>query len=155
MSGSADLDDIDKAIIRELQVDGRAAYSRLAPLVGLSEAAVRQRVNRLQGRGVIQIVAVTDPVSLGYPFQAMLGIKVSSEVDTTAEKISQIGSVDYTVVATGRFDVLAEVVCRDREHLLELSDQIRATDTVSDVEIMTYLRMVQQNRWPSASGWLR
>ncbi|MDG1876972.1 MAG: Lrp/AsnC family transcriptional regulator [Acidimicrobiales bacterium] len=145
MSGSADLDDIDKAIIRELQVDGRAAYSRLAPLVGLSEAAVRQRVNRLQGRGVIQIVAVTDPVSLGYPFQAMLGIKVSSEVDTTAEKISQIGSVDYTVVATGRFDVLAEVVCRDREHLLELSDQIRATDTVSDVEIMTYLRMVQQN----------
>ncbi len=145
MSGSADLDDIDKAIIRELQVDGRAAYSRLAPLVGLSEAAVRQRVNRLQGRGVIQIVAVTDPVSLGYPFQAMLGIKVSSEVDATAEKISQIGSVDYTVVATGRFDVLAEVVCRDREHLLELSDQIRATDTVSDVEIMTYLRMVQQN----------
>ena len=145
MSGSADLDDVDKAIIRELQVDGRAAYSRLAPLVGLSEAAVRQRVNRLQGRGVIQIVAVTDPVSLGYPFQAMLGIKVSSEVDTTAEKISQIGSVDYTVVATGRFDVLAEVVCRDREHLLELSDQIRATDTVSDVEIMTYLRMVQQN----------
>ncbi|MDG1366278.1 MAG: Lrp/AsnC family transcriptional regulator [Acidimicrobiales bacterium] len=145
MSGSADLDDIDKAIIRELQVDGRAAYSRLAPLVGLSEAAVRQRVNRLQGRGVIQIVAVTDPVSLGYPFQAMLGIKVSSEVDTTAEKISQIGSVDYTGVATGRFDVLAEVVCRDREHLLELSDQIRATDTVSDVEIMTYLRMVQQN----------
>ncbi len=145
MSGSADLDDIDKAIIRELQVDGRAAYSRLAPLVGLSEAAVRQRVNRLQGRGVIQIVAVTDPVSLGYPFQAMLGIKVSSEVDTTAEKISQIGSVDYTVVATGRFDVLAEVVCRDREHLLELSDQIRATGTVSDVEIMTYLRMVQQN----------
>ena len=145
MSGSADLDDIDKAIIRELQVDGRAAYSRLAPLVGLSEAAVRQRVNRLQGRGVIQIVAVTDPVSLGYPFQAMLGIKVSSEVDATAEKISQIGSVDYTVVATGRFDVLAEVVCRDREHLLELSDQIRATDTVSDVEVMTYLRMVQQN----------
>ena len=145
MSGTADIDDIDKAIIRELQVDGRAAYSRLAPLVGLSEAAVRQRVNRLQDRGVIQIVAVTDPVSLGYPFQAMLGIKVASAVDATAEKISQIDSVDYTVVTTGRFDVLAEVVCRDREHLLELSDQIRDADTVSDVEIMTYLRMVQQN----------
>ncbi len=142
---SVHLDEIDKAIIRELQVDGRAAYSRLAPLVGLSEAAVRQRVNRLQDRGVIQIVAVTDPVSLGYPFQAMLGIKVSCAADTTAEKISQIDSVDYTVVATGRFDVLAEVVCRDREHLLEVSDQVRDTDGVSDVEIMTYLRMVQQN----------
>lgn len=140
-----ELDDIDKAIIGELQIDGRAAYSRLAPLVGLSEAAVRQRVNRLQSRGVIQIVAVTDPISLGYPFQAMLGIKVGHAVDATAEKISQIGSVDYTVVATGRFDVLAEVVCRDPEHLLEVSDQVRDLEGVSDVEVMTYLRMVQQN----------
>ena len=145
MSARPDLDDVDKAIIRELQVDGRAAYSRLAPLVGLSEAAVRQRVNRLQSRGVIQIVAVTDPVSLGFPVQAMLGVKISRAVDTTAEKISQIDSVDYTVITTGRFDVLAEVVCRDSDHLLELSNQIRDVDGVHDVEVMTYLRMVQQN----------
>ena len=145
MSARPDLDDVDKAIIRELQVDGRAAYSRLAPLVGLSEAAVRQRVNRLQSRGVIQIVAVTDPVSLGFPVQAMLGVKISRAVDTTAEKISQIDSVDYTVITTGRFDVLAEVVCHDTDHLLELSNQIRDVDGVNDVEVMTYLRMVQQN----------
>ncbi len=145
MSARPDLDDVDKAIIRELQVDGRAAYSRLAPLVGLSEAAVRQRVNRLQSRGVIQIVAVTDPVSLGFPVQAMLGVKISRAVDTTAEKISQIDSVDYTVITTGRFDVLAEVVCHDTDHLLELSNQIRDVDGVHDVEVMTYLRMVQQN----------
>ena len=145
MSRRPDLDDTDKAIIRELQVDGRAAYSRLAPLVGLSEAAVRQRVNRLQDRGVIQIVAVTDPVSLGFPVQAMLGVKISRAVDTTAEKISQIDSVDYTVITTGRFDVLAEVVCHDTDHLLELSNQIRDVDGVHDVEVMTYLRMVQQN----------
>ena len=145
MSRRPDLDDTDKAIIRELQVDGRAAYSRLAPLVGLSEAAVRQRVNRLQDRGVIQIVAVTDPVSLGFPVQAMLGVKISRAVDTTAEKISQIDSVDYTVITTGRFDVLAEVVCHDTDHLLELSNQIREVDGVHDVEVMTYLRMVQQN----------
>lgn len=145
MSDTAELDEIDKAIIRELQVDGRAAYSRLAPLVGLSEAAVRQRVNRLQGRGVIQIVAVTDPSSLGYPFQAMLGIKIDRAVETAAEKISQIGSVDYTVITTGRYDALAEVVCRDPRHLLEVSDQVRDLDGVIDVEVMTYLRMVQQN----------
>ena len=145
MSGRPDLDDTDKAIIRELQVDGRVAYSRLAPQIGLSEAAVRQRVNRLQDRGVIQIVAVTDPVSLGFPVQAMLGIKIGRAVDTTAEKISQIESVDYTVITTGRFDVLAEVVCRDTDHLLELSNQIRDVDGVNDVEVMTYLRMVQQN----------
>jgi len=144
MSNTVELDEIDKAIIRELQVDGRAAYSRLAPLVGLSEAAVRQRVNRLQGRGVIQIVAVTDPSSLGYPFQAMLGIKVDRAVETAAEKISQIDSVDYTVIAAGRFDVLAEIVCRDTAHVVEVSDNIRDVDGVVDVEVMTYLRMVQQ-----------
>ena len=145
MSGSVDLDDIDKAIIRELQVDGRAAYSRLAPLVGLSEAAVRQRVNRLQDRGVIQIVAVTDPVALGYPIMAMLGISVARALDATAEKISQIDSVDYTVITTGRFDVLAEVVCRDADHLVDVTDRIRDVDAVAAVEVMTYLRMVQQN----------
>ena len=144
MSNTVELDEIDKAIIRELQVDGRAAYSRLAPLVGLSEAAVRQRVNRLQGRGVIQIVAVTAPSSLGYPFQAMLGIKVDRAVETAAEKISQIDSVDYTVIAAGRFDVLAEIVCRDTAHVVEVSDNIRDVDGVVDVEVMTYLRMVQQ-----------
>lgn len=142
---TTDLDDIDKAIIRELQVDGRAAYSRLAPLVGLSEAAVRQRVNRLQTRGVIQIVAVTDPVRLGYPIMAMLGVKIGRAVDATAEKISQISSVDYTVITAGRFDVLAEVICRDSDHLLELSNEIRDVDSVTGVEVMTYLRMVQQN----------
>lgn len=145
MSAPFEIDDVDKAIIRELQVDGRAAYSRLAPQVGLSEAAVRQRVNRLQDRGVIQIVAVTDPVSLGFPVQAMVGIKIGSALETAAEKISQIDSVDYTVITTGRFDVLAEVVCRDGDHLLALRDQIREVDGVADVEVMTYLRMVQQN----------
>jgi len=140
-----DLDDTDKVIIRELQVDGRMSYSRLAPLVGLSEAAVRQRVNRLQARNVVQIVAVTDPMSLGYSMQAMLGIKVGAEVASTAEKISQIESVDYTVITAGRYDVLAEVVCTDNEHLLEVSNQVRRVDGVLDVEVMTYLRMVQQN----------
>ncbi len=145
MTVQVELDDTDKVIIRELQVDGRMSYSRLAPLVGLSEAAVRQRVNRLQARNVVQIVAVTDPMSLGYSMQAMLGVKVGSEVADTAEKISQIESVDYTVITAGRYDVLAEVVCTDNEHLLEVSNQVRRVDGVLDVEVMTYLRMVQQN----------
>ncbi len=145
MTVQVDLDDTDKVIVRELQVDGRMSYSRLAPLVGLSEAAVRQRVNRLQARNVVQIVAVTDPMSLGYSMQAMLGIKVGAEVTSTAEKISQIESVDYTVITAGRYDVLAEVVCTDNEHLLEVSNQVRRVNGVLDVEVMTYLRMVQQN----------
>lgn len=140
-----ELDDVDKSLIRELQVDGRAAYSRLAPMVGMSEAAVRQRVNRLQDRGVIQIVAVTDPTTLGYEIMAMLGVKIAVDVGAVAEKISQIESVDYTVITTGRFDVLAEVVCKDAAHMLTVSDEVRSVGGVSDVEVMTYLRMVQQN----------
>ena len=139
-----DLDDVDKVIVRELQVDGRMSYRRLAPLVGLSEAAVRQRVNRLRERNVMQIVAVTDPLSLGYSMQAMLGVKVGAEVVETAERISEVGSVDYTVITAGRYDVLAEVVCSDNEHLLEVSNMVRRIDGVHDVEVMTYLRLVEQ-----------
>lgn len=145
MTERYELDDIDKALIRELQVDGRAAYSRLAPMVGMSEAAVRQRVNRLQDRGVIQIVAVTDPTTLGYAIMAMFGVKISTDVTTVAEKLSQVESVEYTVITTGRFDVLAEVVCTDSAHLLAVSDEVRSIDGVTDIEVMTYLRMVQQN----------
>ena len=139
-----DLDDVDKVIVRELQVDGRMSYRRLAPLVGLSEAAVRQRVNRLRNSNVMQIVAVTDPLSLGYSMQAMLGVKVGAEVVETAERISEVGSVDYTVITAGRYDVLAEVVCSDNEHLLEVSNMVRRIDGVHDVEVMTYLRLVEQ-----------
>ena len=139
-----DLDDVDKVIVRELQLDGRMSYRRLAPLVGLSEAAVRQRVKRLRDSNVMQIVAVTDPLSLGYSMQAMLGVKVGAEVVETAEKISEVGSVDYTVITTGRYDVLAEVVCSDNEHLLEVSNMVRRIDGVNDVEVMTYLRLVEQ-----------
>lgn len=142
--GRVDLDDVDKVIVRELQLDGRMSYRRLAPLVGLSEAAVRQRVKRLRDSNVMQIVAVTDPLSLGYSMQAMLGVKVGAEVVETAEKISEVGSVDYTVITTGRYDVLAEVVCSDNEHLLEVSNMVRRIDGVNDVEVMTYLRLVEQ-----------
>ncbi len=145
MSVRADIDEIDKSIIRELQTDGRTPYSRLAPLVGLSEAAVRQRVNRLQDRGVVQIVAVTDAMSLGYVMQAMLGVKVAVDVTVAAEKISHNDAVSYTVITGGRYDVLAEVVCRDNEHLLDVSNEIRSVSGVINVEVMTYLRMVQQN----------
>ncbi len=141
-----ELDDIDKAIVRQLQVDGRMPYSQLAPVVGLSEAATRQRVNRLIERGVMSIVAVTDPIALGYGYQAMLGIQVDAEAATTAEKLSQIDEAEYVVVTTGRYDVLAELVCTDAEHLLEVIDsKIRNVSGVRNVETLTFLRIVKQS----------
>lgn len=141
-----ELDEIDKVIIRNLQVDGRMPYSQLAPLTGLSEAATRQRVNRLIERNVMQIVAVTDPLALGYGYQAMVGISVEGEISPVAGKLSQVEAIEYLVVTTGRFDIIAEVVARDADDYLAIVDsEIRGLAGVRAAETMTYLRMVKQN----------
>jgi Lrp/AsnC family transcriptional regulator for asnA, asnC and gidA len=145
MTRAVSLDETDKAIIRQLQVDGRMPYAQLAPIVGLSEAATRQRVNRLTERGVVSIVAVTDPLALGYGYQAMLGISIDNEVVKTAGKLGQIDELEYVVIAAGRYDVLAEVVCRDADHLLGVIDEkIRHVSGVRTVETLTYLRIMKQ-----------
>ena len=143
---TADLDEIDKAVIRELQIDGRLPYSQLSAVTGLSEAATRQRVNRLIDRGVMSIVAVTDPATLGYGFQAMLGITVDAQASAIAEKLAQIDELEYVVITTGRYNLLAEVVCTDAEHLLRVIDQeVRGVDGVRNVETLTYLRIVKES----------
>lgn len=140
-----DLDDTDKAIIRALQLDGRTPYSRLGPAVGLSQAAVRQRVQRLIDRGVMQVVAVTDPATLGFAVQAMVAVTVTGDVRTIADKIGKLEAVEYVVITTGRFDLLVEVVCTDMAHLLELvNDRIRAMKGVTSTEVFTYLSLVKQ-----------
>ena len=135
------LDDVDKAIIRELQVDGRMAYAQLSPKVGLSQAAVRQRVNRLLERGVFQIVAVSDPLSLGLTTQAMVGITVTGDVRGVAATVAAMGESEYVLITTGRYDVLAELLCTDNDALLELvNDRIRAIDGVASTEVFSILK---------------
>jgi Lrp/AsnC family transcriptional regulator for asnA, asnC and gidA len=139
------LDDIDKAIIRELQLDGRTPYAKLGPAVGLSQAAVRQRVQRLIENGVMQVVAVTDPLMLGFTLEAMIGIEVDGDLRAVASKVAQVDNVDYVVVTTGRFDLVVEVVCRDHEELLHLiNDVIRAIPGVRATETFTYLHLEKQ-----------
>lgn len=140
-----ELDPTDKAIIRALQIDGRAPYSKLGPAVGLSQAAVRQRVQRLVESGVMQVVAVTDPATLGFAVQAMVAISVSGDVRAVAAVLEELEEVDYVVMTAGRFDVLAEVVCTDMHHLLDVvNDRIRAIPNVSGTEVFTYLNLVKQ-----------
>jgi Lrp/AsnC family transcriptional regulator for asnA, asnC and gidA len=140
-----DLDETDKAIIRELQADGRLAYTKLAPLVGLSQAATRQRVNRLLERGIMQVVAVTDPHKVGLEVQAMVCLRVDGDVRIAADRLGTIDEVDYVVVTAGAYDLLAEVVCSDNEQLLDLlNDQIRVIDGVQDVQVLTYLELTKQ-----------
>jgi len=139
------LDDVSKRIIEQLQEDGRRPYATIGKAVGLSEAAVRQRVQRLLDAGVIQIVAVTDPVQVGFSRQAMIGIKVTGDVTEVADRVAEMPEVDYVVIAAGSFDLIVEVVCEDDDHLLELvSQRLRALPGVLSTETFVYLKLRKQ-----------
>jgi Lrp/AsnC family transcriptional regulator, regulator for asnA, asnC and gidA len=142
--GGVVLDDISKQIIEQLQEDGRRSYAAIGKAVGLSEAAVRQRVQRLQDTGVMQIVAVTDPLMLGFRRQAMIGIKTDGDLDTVADQLSEMDEIDYVVISAGSFDVLAEVVCEDDDHLLEILSRVRAVPYVTSTETFVYLKLRKQ-----------
>src|SRR6187402_843636 len=116
----AALDEVSKGIIEQLQKDGRRSYAEIGKAVGLSEAAVRQRVQKLTDAGVMQVVAVTDPMQLGFYRQAMIGIRVTGDTTVVADELAAIPAVDYVVLTAGSFDVLAEVVCENDEDLIDL-----------------------------------
>jgi Lrp/AsnC family transcriptional regulator for asnA, asnC and gidA len=139
------LDAPNRAIIEALQRDGRQPYGAIADDVGLSEAAVRRRVQRLREAGIMQIVAVTDPLQLGFARQAMVGITVEGDVRQVAEKLSALVEVDYVVMCAGSFDLLAEVVCEDDERLLHLlNDSVRSIPGVRTTETFLYLKLAKQ-----------
>ena len=140
--GKVALDDLDKRIIEQLQQDGRRPYTQIAPAVGLSEAAVRQRVQRLIDAGVMQIVGVTDPRMVGFGRQAMIGLNVEGDTRKIADAVAALDEVVYVVLTAGSLDVLVEVVVVDDEHLLDLlNNKIRAIEGVRDTETFMYLRI--------------
>lgn len=138
------LDEISKQIIEELQKDGRKPYAAIGKAVGLSEAAVRQRVQRLLDLGVMQIVAVTDPLTLGFPRQAMIGIKCEGDLDAVAEELSAIKEINYVVLTAGSVDIIVEVVCEGDSHLLEILGKIRSIGSVRATETFVYLKLHKQ-----------
>lgn len=139
------LDDVSKAIIEQLQSDGRRSYAEIGKAVGLSEAAVRQRVQKLTDSGVMQVVAVTDPMQLGFYRQAMVGLRVSGDTTVVAEALSTIAEVDYVVLTAGSFDILAEIVCENDDDLIELlNKRIRGIPGVLSTETFVYLKLQKQ-----------
>ena len=138
-------DEVSRAIIAQLQQDGRRPYATIGKAVGLSEAAVRQRVQKLVDAGVMQIVAVTDPMQVGLAKQAMVAVSVAGDVEEVAEQLAAVDAVDYIVVTAGSFDLLVEVVVEDDAHLLELVNKhIRAIPGVTRTETFLYLKLVKQ-----------
>lgn len=143
-SGPIVLDEISKQIIEQLQSDGRKPYAAIGKAVGLSEAAVRQRVQRLLDNGVMQIVAVTDPLTLGFPRQAMIGIKCEGDLEVVADELASIKEINYVVLTAGSLDIMVEVVCESDQHLLEILGKIRAIPTVRATETFVYLKLHKQ-----------
>ncbi|MBI2710728.1 MAG: Lrp/AsnC family transcriptional regulator [Actinobacteria bacterium] len=144
-TSTSSLDGTSRAIVEILQRDGRRPYAAIGKEVGLSEAAVRQRVQRLVENGVMQIVAVTDPLQLGFRRQAMVGLRVEGDIESVAAQLDEIEEVAYVVVTAGSFDLLAEIVCEDDDHLLEvLNRRIRAMRDVRSTETFIYLKLAKQ-----------
>jgi Lrp/AsnC family transcriptional regulator for asnA, asnC and gidA len=133
-----------RQIIEQLQHDGRRTYAALGKAVGLSETAVRQRVQRLIEAGAIQIVAVTDPMSLGLMRQTMIGIRCGGDAERVAGYLARMDEVDYVVITAGSFDMLVEVVFEDDHQLLEILGQLRAIPGVTDTETFVYLKLCKQ-----------
>ena len=139
------LDATAKAIVQQLQIDGRRSYSEIGKAVGLSEAAVRQRVQKLTDSGVLQVVAVTDPLQMGFNRQAMIGIRTNGDSRALVEMLTEMREVDYVVLTAGSFDILVEVVCEDDDELIELlHSKIRTLPGVVETETFVYLKLHKQ-----------
>ena len=137
------VDDVDRRIIEALQQNGRESFRGIAVRVGVSEATVRTRYGRLTSEGILQVVAVTNPLGLGFE-QALVGVKTSGPPSAVADEISQWPEADYVVVTAGQFDVVVEVVASGRTELLEITNRIRALDGVVSTETFLYLEMWKQ-----------
>lgn len=144
-NGTPSIDSVSLAIIEQLQEDGRRPYAAIGKAVGLSEAAVRQRVQKLLDQGVMQIVAVTDPLTVGFRRQAMVGINVEGDLDPVADALTTMEEVEYVVMTAGSFDLLIEIVCEDDDHLLQMiNKRIRTLPGVRSTESFVYLKLRKQ-----------
>lgn len=137
------VDELDRKIIEALQENGRESFRRIASRLGVSEATVRSRYARLTSEGILQVVAVTNPLGLGFE-QALVGIKTSGAPSEVADELAGWHEVDYVVVTAGQFDVVVEVVAADRRELLELTNRMRALEDVVSTETFFYLEMWKQ-----------
>jgi Lrp/AsnC family transcriptional regulator, regulator for asnA, asnC and gidA len=145
MPRTARVDTVDRRIVAALQRDGRRPFTSIGRELGLSEAAVRQRVARLQAAGIMQVVAVADPMTLGYQAMAMVAISVDGRArKQVAEAVGRLPEVSYLVLTAGSFDMLAEVVCEDNDHLLRLLEDLAGIEGVRETETFMYLRLLKE-----------
>ena len=134
-----ELDRTSRGIISMLQRDGRCPYTEIARRLGISESAVRARVQALTSSGVLQIVGLTDPGSMGFGVMALIGVQANQDLQAVAELVSTWPETTYVVISAGSYDLLVEVVCSDNAELLLLSERLRAVEGVRTTESFIYI----------------
>jgi Lrp/AsnC family transcriptional regulator, regulator for asnA, asnC and gidA len=138
------IDAIDKQIIEALQQNGREPFRRIAAEIGVSEATVRARYGRLCADNILQVTGVTNPLGLGFDAMAMVGIRTAGPPEPVADEIAKWDEADYVVITAGQYDVLVELVCADRRHLLDVTNRMREVDAVVSTETFLYLELCKQ-----------
>jgi Lrp/AsnC family transcriptional regulator for asnA, asnC and gidA len=137
------LDPVNRRIIEILQREGRCPFTTIAREVGISEGAVRARIQRLTDAGVLDVVAVTNPLKLGFEVMALVGVQANSDLERVARTVSEWRETSYVVITSGSYDLLVEVVCEHNRHLLEVIQRLREIDGVKSTETFMYLDMVK------------
>ena len=140
------LDEVDRYLIDALRKDGREPFAQIAERLSVSPGMIRQRYSRLVEQGYLKVVAITDPIHHGLTTMAMLGIRTDgNRMLEVADRIARLEEVIYLVVASGRFDILAEVFCRDHEHLLHfITEKLYGIEGVRETETFMHLRIVKE-----------
>jgi Lrp/AsnC family transcriptional regulator for asnA, asnC and gidA len=141
--GPRRIDALDQGIIEALQANGRESFRRIATRLGVSEATVRARYTRLSNDDILQVVAVTNPLGLGFE-QALVGVKTAGPPHPVADAIASWPEADYVIVSAGQYDLLVELVAADRHDLLDLTNRMRTLDGVVSTETFLYLDLVKQ-----------
>ncbi len=141
-----DLDDVDLKIIEALREDGRTAFSQIAEQLGVSPGMIRMRYNRLIEMEYLKVVAISNPLRMGFKTMAMIGVRVDGDkMLTAADEISNFDEVVYLVVTSGRYDILVEVMCRDHKHLLDfLTKRLYTVEGVRQSESFVHLKIVKE-----------
>jgi Lrp/AsnC family transcriptional regulator for asnA, asnC and gidA len=146
------IDAIDRSILAVLQQDGRRAFTAIAAELGISEATVRNRVARMRTLGVLRIVALCNPLSVGHEsVRLLIGVRDRSP-RAVGRSLANLPETNHVAVCTGAADLYIEATCADLEGIRRLLDEVRRTPGVATVELSILTRLVKDYSWRGLRG---
>ncbi len=143
---SGRLDHIDQHIIEAMRKDGREAFAQIAEKLKVSPGMIRQRYNRLVELGYLKVVAVTNPLMMGMRTMALIGIRTDGrKMLQVAENVAKLNEVVYLVIVSGRYDIMAEVFCKDDEDMLKfLTEKLAKVDGIRETETFMHMKIMKE-----------